>query len=155
MSYTYFFVVFFFLLMTQEAIKSTITIATLTLIVLIIHVLWSSLKLDAITIFAVVLSRDASKAPPVGFSSWIQTTLSGACLLSLAIFKMKELFHWPSVIDTFPDVGHIRSRLSDESLTYSDHSTVMSPCEPLDLRTGISSLVTFILRETSRCPFVL
>lgn len=113
------------------------------------------LSLAAITILAVVWWRDASTAPPVVLSSWTQTTLSGASSLSLSTLTIKESFHCPSDIVTFPDVGHSSFTLCEDSFWYRDQCTVTSPTEPFARRTGISSSVTCLVRETSRTPSLL
>ena len=133
--------------MPKQATTSTITPATVEPITTEILLLCWTFRFDAIKIFAVILSLDPSRAPPVGLSSLIQIMLSDVCI-PLSTFNMKDSCHWPSVKDTFPDLGCIRWRPSEEPFWYTDHSTVMLPCEPLDLRTNISSLVTFSTRET-------
>ena len=108
-----------------------------------------------ITIFALVWSRDANKAPPEVLSSWTHITLFGAFFLSSATLIVKDSFHLPSSSAIIPEVGQTSSLSSVESFWYKDHCTVILPCDPFALRTGISSLVTCLARETATTPSLL
>ena len=85
-------------------------------------------------------------------TSLTHITFPGSFLMLLATFTVKEPLHWPSVIHSVPDEGHIRSLMSVESLWYRDQRTVMLPWEPLDRRTGSSNLAVFCVSVTLMFP---
>ena len=123
-----------------------------TMIAKINHLLFFSLKLEVRIIFMTVSSSGANKAPPVVSASLIHIMFPGTFLILLATFNVRELLHWPSVIDSVPDEGHIRSLMSVESLWSRDQRTVMLPWEPLDRRSGSSNLAVFCVSVTLMFP---